>query len=175
MSEEALLIDVSSNNNVKLTMARSRHRPEPSVSYPCRTFDDLSQAIDKFLTTRNGRQLIGAAVSACGWEQDGGLAMPNDPFRIQRTWLREVLKIRRLNLVNDCVCIAMAVPLLRSDETIRICGNTGDDSQPKLLIGASFGLGSAYRQRRPEWRHHPARRRRPHRPAGYLGARKSGP
>ena len=143
MSEEALLIDVSSNNNVKLTMAQSRHRPEPSVTYPCRTFEDFNHAIDAFLRAKTDRPLDGAAVSACGWEQDGGLTMPNDPFRIQRTWLREVLNIRRLNLVNDCVCIAMSVPLLRSDETIRICGNDGDDTQPKLLVGASFGLGSA--------------------------------
>lgn len=143
MSEDALLIDVSSNNNVKLTMARSRHRPEPSTTYPCRTFEDFSQAVDTFLRAKTDRPLLGAAVSACGWEQDGGLAMPNDPFRIQREWLRDLLKIRRLNLVNDCVCIAMAVPLLRPDETVRICGHDGDDTQPKLLIGASFGLGSA--------------------------------
>ena len=143
MSEDALLIDVSSNNHVKLTMARSRHRPEPSATYPCRTFEDFSQAVDTFLTAKTDRPLMGAAVSACGWEQDGGLTMPNDSFRIQREWLRDLLKIRRLNLVNDCVCIAMAVPMLRADETIRICGSDGDDTQPKLLIGASFGLGSA--------------------------------
>lgn len=143
MSEEALLIDASGNNEVKLAMAKSRQRPEHSVSYPCRTFDDFSRAINDFLTQKSDRALIGAAVAACGWEQDGGLAMPNDPFRIQRDWLRDLLKIRRLNLVNDCVCKAMAVPLLRPDETLRICGGDGDHSQPRMLIGASFGLGSA--------------------------------
>ena len=143
MGEEALLVDVSSSHRVKLAMARTRQRPEPSVSYPCRNFDDFSQAAMDFLARENSPSLIGAAVSACGWEQDGGLTMPNDPFRIQRDWLRDLLQIRRLNLVNDCVCIAMAVPLLRPDETIRICGGDGDDLQAKLLIGASFGLGSA--------------------------------
>ena len=143
MSEEALFIDVSGNHRVKLAMARARQRPEQSVSYPCRTIDDFSQAVLGFLAEKNNPSLIGAAVSACGWEQDGGLTMPNDPFRIQRDWLRDLLHIRRLNLVNDCVCIAMAVPLLRPDETLRICGGEGDDLQTKLLIGASFGLGSA--------------------------------
>ena len=82
MAEDALLIDVSGNRKVKLTMTRSRHRPAPSVSYPCRSIDDLSFAIDDFLAKQGEVDLEGAAVSACGWEQDGELAMPNDPFRV---------------------------------------------------------------------------------------------
>ncbi|MBW8882341.1 MAG: glucokinase [Asticcacaulis sp.] len=143
MTEDALLIDVSANNTVKLTMAEPGQRPNASQSYPCHTIDDLQGAIDDFLAQQAEVQLIGAGVSACGWEQDGELAMPNDPFRVKRDWLREVLHIRRLNIVNDCVCLAMAVPELRPDETVRICGAEGDDRQPKLLIGASYGLGSA--------------------------------
>lgn len=143
MTEDALLIDVSANNLVRLALVESGRRPEPSVAYPCHTVEDLQAAIEDFVSKQPEMVLIGAAVSACGWEQDGELAMPNDPFRVKRDWLREVLHIRRLNIVNDCVCIAMAVPQLRHDETIRICGGYGDDSQPKLLIGASFGLGSA--------------------------------
>ena len=143
MTDEALLIDVSDANLLRLSTARSRQRPEPSVVYPCRTLEDFSRAIDAYLSTRPSRDLIGAAVCACGWEQDGGLAMPNDPFRVQRDWLRERLNIRRLNLVNDCVSVAMSVQLLRGDETVKICGDNGQAFQAKLLVGASVGLGSA--------------------------------
>ena len=143
MSDEALLIDVSDANLLRLSTARPRHRPEPSVAYPCRTLEDFSQAIDDYLSARPGYELVGAAVCACGWEQDGGLAMPNDPFRVQRDWLRERLNIRRLNLVNDCVSVAMSVQLLRPDETVKICGDNGQAFQAKLLVGASVGLGSA--------------------------------
>lgn len=143
MIDEALLIDVSDANLLRLAITRSRQRPEPSVSYPCRSITDFSEAVKDYLSARSGHELIGAAVCACGWEQDGGLAMPNDPFRVQRDWLRELLNIRRLNLVNDCVSVAMSVQLLRADETIKICGDDGQAFQAKLLVGASVGLGSA--------------------------------
>jgi glucokinase len=143
MTDEALLIDVSDANLLRLTVTRPRQRPEPSVLYPCRTVADFSNAVKDYLSKRPNPDLIGAAVCACGWEQDGGLAMPNDPFRVQRDWLRELLNIRRLNLVNDCVSVAMSVQLLRPDETLKICGDNGQAFQAKLLIGASVGLGSA--------------------------------
>lgn len=143
MTDEALLIDVSDANLIRLSITRPRQRPEPSALYPCRSVEDFSQAIKDYLSARPDRDLIGAAVCACGWEQDGGLAMPNDPFRVQRDWLRELLNIRRLNLVNDCVTLAMSVQLLRPDETIKICGDDGQAFQAKLLVGASIGLGSA--------------------------------
>ncbi len=143
MIDEALLIDVSDANLLRLAITRPRQRPEPSVPYPCRSIEDFSQAVNDYLSARPDRELIGAAVCACGWEQDGGLAMPNDPFRVQRDWLRELLNIRRLNLVNDCVSVAMSVQLLRPDETIKICGDNGQAFQTKLLVGASVGLGSA--------------------------------
>ena len=143
MSEEALLIDVSGNDRVKLALTQSRRRPKLASSYPCTGTADFTRAIEDFLAKSSDYNLVGAAVSACGWEQDGGLAMPNDSFRIQREWLRDFLKIRRLNLVNDCVCIAMAVEHLEPNETVKICGGEGDAAQPKLLIGASFGLGEA--------------------------------
>jgi len=141
MTDEALLIDVSDANLLRLAVTRPRQRPEPSVPYPCRSIEDFSHAVKDYLSKRPDHDLVGAAMCACGWEQDGGPAMPNDPFRVQRDWLRELLNIRRLNLVNDCVSVARSVQLLRPDETLKICGDNGQAFQAKLLIGASVGLG----------------------------------
>ena len=143
MTDKALLIDVSDANLLRITTAGPRQRPEPSALYPCTSIDDFSQGVDAYLSARPREDLIGAAVSACGWELDGGLAMPNDPFRVQRDWLRERLNVRRLNLVNNCVSMAMAVQLLRPDDTLKVCGDDGQAFQAKLLIGVSLGLGSA--------------------------------
>ena len=143
MSEDALLIDVSGDNDVKLALTQARSRPEQSSTYPCHNTAEFTDAVNDFLSKSSVTHLVGAAIAACGWEQDDDLAMPNESFRIRREWMRDFLKTRRVNLVNDCVSIAMAVELLRPDETLRICGNDGIPSQPKLLIGAFFGLGSA--------------------------------
>src|SRR5690606_23035809 len=80
--------------------------------------------------------------SACGWENDGGLSMPNHNYTVKRNWLQERLNVKRVHLVNDCVSKAMAVEHLRPDERVVICGPEADPYQMRALVGSSLGLGT---------------------------------
>ncbi|MDC7682949.1 glucokinase [Asticcacaulis sp. BYS171W] len=138
-----LLSDLSNSAYMKLALAHPGERPELSTLYPCKSLEEFNGSVVDFLEAHGNPDLIGAAVSACGWEVGGGLSMPNHGYRMERSDLRELLNIQRLHIVNDCVSRAMAVERLFDSEVIKVCGGQGEDGLTKALIGSGRGLGVA--------------------------------
>lgn len=143
MAQTVLLSDLSNTSYMKLALARPGERPEDTTRYPCKSLEEFNGSVLDFMETHGNPTLMGAALSASGWEVDGGFAMPNHGFRVHRTELRELLNIQRLHIVNDCVSRAMAVERLHGGEVVKICGGDGDDTLAKAMVGAGRGLGLA--------------------------------
>ncbi|MBW8881245.1 MAG: glucokinase [Asticcacaulis sp.] len=143
MGEFVLLSDISNGAYLKLALARRGERPDETEYFPCDSLDEFKASITGFLKAHDSPRLVGAAISAGGWEQAGVMAMPNHRFNISRTGMREFLEIQRLNLVNDCVAKALAVPRLEAGERVRICGGEPMDEQVIGVISAHRGLGQA--------------------------------
>jgi glucokinase len=143
MGEYVLLSDISNGICLKLALARRGERPDDTQQFPCETWDDFQASITDFLKAHDNPRLMGAAISAGGWEDRGNMAMPNHRFSINRTEVREFLNIQRLNLVNDCVAKALAIPRLESTERLKICGGDAMDEQVMAVISAHRGLGQA--------------------------------
>ena len=143
MGDYVLLCDISNGSNQKLALARRGERPGGTEYFPCDSLEEFQGSISRFLKARGVPKLAGAAISAGGWEHGGVMAMPNHRFDINRGDMRDFLDIQRLNLVNDFVAKALAIPHLMSSERVQICGGEPIEEQVIAVIGAHRGLGQA--------------------------------
>jgi len=143
MDDYILLSDISHADYQKLALTRRGERPQETTHYVCRDLDEFKSAIQQFLEASDCSSLAGAAISAAGWETQGVISLPNHGFSVSRAEMREFLDVRRLNLVNDLVATALAVPRLEGFEREQICGGPPAEDQVIGVLGANLGLGQA--------------------------------
>jgi glucokinase len=143
MSAPVLYGDLSKYGQVTLALGRAGKAADTFERFPCDSLEQLEDSLATFLRRQDALELDAAAFSACGWEQAGGLSMPNHRFSISREWLKDVLRIKRLHLVNDCVAMAMSVEHGGGGDLVEIHPAQGDDHAVKALIAAGIGLGTA--------------------------------
>ena len=74
-------------------------------------------------------------------ERGGVIRLPNHGFSISRGDMRDFLSIQRVNLVNDFVAKALAIPRLRESERQQICGGEPMEEQVIAVLGPHNGLG----------------------------------
>jgi len=143
MDDYILLSDISHADYQKLALTRRGERPQETTHYVCRNLEEFKTAIKQFMEASACESLAGAAISAAGWENHGVISMPNHGFAVSRAEMREFLDVRRLNLVNNLVATALAVPRLESFEREQICGGAPAEEQVIGVLGANLGLGQA--------------------------------
>jgi glucokinase len=143
MDDYILLSDISHADYQKLALTRRGERPLETTHFVCRDLGEFKAAIKEFLEASACDTLAGAAISAAGWENHGVVSLPNHGFTISRADMREFLDVRRLNLVNDLVATALAVPRLETFEREQICGGVPAEEQVIGVLGANLGLGQA--------------------------------
>jgi len=136
-----LLSDISNGSSLKLALARRGERPKEASYYACNSLESYRTAISDFLDAHDRPRLAGAAISAAGWERGGVIKLPNHGFSIDRAEMRDFLGIQRINLVNDFVAKALAIPRLHEGESEKICGGEPMDEQVIAVIGPHNGLG----------------------------------
>jgi len=138
---QVFYIDFSADNSVRMAVAPPRERPPAPFICTCTSLEDLDREIGGFLAAQGEPDLIGAALSICGWEREGVFEMPNHSYSIERDWIRTRLNISRVHLVNDIVAAALAIDLLDASELTPICVGRPDPSQPKALVALGRSLG----------------------------------
>lgn len=142
MTRQALYIDFSADNSVRLAMAEPGLRPPPSHLTHCYSLAELDGAITGYLADNGNPQLIGAGLSVCGWERGGAFEMPNHTYRIERAWVRERLGVNRVHLINDTVASALAIERLGDDERMTLHPGHDDPTQMKAMIAVGRSLGT---------------------------------
>ena len=143
MPARVLYGDLSKYGHVTLAIGKDGSAPETYERFDCTSLEQLEDDLAAFLRAQDALDLDAAAFSACGWEQAGGLSMHNHNFSISRTWLKDILRIQRLHLVNDCVAMAMSVDHGTLGDMVEIHAAPGEDMHVKALIAAGIGLGTA--------------------------------
>ena len=143
MNKQILLIDISNGIYAKLAIVQRAGLRTACELYTANSLDELKQAISAFLAAHDHPEIGGAAISAGGWDENGVMSMPNHPFSIRREDFRELLGISRVNLVNDCVAKALAVPYLELGDLLQISGGEVGADLPRALINVTNGLGVA--------------------------------
>ncbi len=142
MPAQVFYVDFSADNSVRMALgARGQRPPAPSVS-TCMSLDDLDREIGAFLAAHDDPELMGAALSICGWERDGVFEMPNHSYSIEREWIRTRLNVTRVHLVNDIVAAALAIDLLDASELSIVSPGKPDPNRPKALIALGRSLGT---------------------------------
>ncbi|MDC7676721.1 glucokinase [Asticcacaulis machinosus] len=143
MGDPVLLCDLSIGSHVNLALAEAGQRPEDAAQYECTGRDALDGAILDFLKRKDNPRLKGAAISSRGWEDGGIIHLPDGNLTISRTELRELLDVQRVNLVNNFVARALAIPSLRRNERSKICGGDNAEETVIAVLGPHYGLGLA--------------------------------
>ncbi len=143
MTDRVLLCDFSFGSYMKLALGTPGLRPgEPSL-YAIGGRKDFDEAITDFLSAHGNPSLIGAALASRGWELKGKIQLPEKGLTLDRDDLRRLAGVQRVNLVNNFVARAMAIPRLRPDERVQVCGGEAMEEQVIAVLGPHFGLGQA--------------------------------
>jgi glucokinase len=122
-------------------------RPEPIETHTFMTlaFSDLGDMVAEFLAgVGAGREPIDAASFGVAGPVVGTCAqLTNVPWRADATRLRDRLSIPRVNLLNDLVALAHAVPVLEASELQSLQQGRMAPDGNMALIAAGTGLGEA--------------------------------
>lgn len=143
MSDHVLLCDFTFGSYIKLALGQPGRRPEPATLHACADRDEFDRSVLEFLKARGDPKLIGVAISSRGWERQGVLQLPDDTLTIARDEVRQLLGVKRLNLVNNFVARALAIPHLKASEREKLCGGAPMDEQVIAVLGPHHGLGLA--------------------------------
>jgi len=143
MPDSVLLCDFSIGATVHMALARPGVRPGPAAQYACPNREAFDAAVREFLAANGNQTLMGAAISSRGWERGGVIQLPQAGMTISREGLRDLLGVKRVNLVNNFVARALAVPRLHANEVEKICGQTAMEEQVIAVLGPHHGLGLA--------------------------------
>ncbi len=143
MSDQVLLCDLSLAPQVGVSLATPGRRPDQVSRFTCTTKAHFDDSVRAFLADRQEPALMGAALSARGWEQNNELHLQGLDFSLDRDDIRSLLGVQRVNFVNNFVARALAVPQLRRSEKIQICGGEVKDDHAIAVLGPHHGLGLA--------------------------------
>lgn len=143
MSDQVLLCDLSLAPQIGVSLATPGHRPDQVSRFTCATKAHFDDNVRAFLAERQEPALMGAAMSARGWEQSNELHLKGLDFSLDRDDIRSLLGVQRVNFVNNFVARALAVPQLRRNEKVQICGGEVNDDHAIAVLGPHHGLGLA--------------------------------
>jgi len=143
MRSMALLCDLSLAPEVALAFTAEDGKLHALRRITCPTREAFDEAVAAYLRDQGAPVLDGAAISARGWEDREGLHLIGVDFSIDRPAMRDLLQVRRVNVINNFVARALAVPRLKRDEKVKICGGEAYDDHALAVLGPHFGLGLA--------------------------------
>lgn len=144
MTDHILLCDFSFGSYMKLALGVPGRRPSDATLYSYHSKKDFDEAVVDFLAAHDRPALIGAALSSRGWERRGAIQLPEKGLlSLSRDDVRHLLSIQRVNLVNNFVARALAIPRLRESESVKLCGNEPLGEQVIAVLGPHHGLGLA--------------------------------
>ncbi|MGA9658041.1 MAG: glucokinase [Asticcacaulis sp.] len=141
MTRFVLLSNMTNPNYLRLAVSKPGERARDIAQYACKGLDSFKTAIRDYLDAQGSPELFGAAISVPGWDRQGVVQLPNHGFSIDRQDMREFLQTQRVNLINDFVALALAVPRLEPNEYVKICGGDAIPEQVMAVIGPHTGLG----------------------------------
>lgn len=110
----------------------------------CADHPDLAAAVENYLAGVGG---VGrpsrACVAVAGPVAGDTFRLTNASWSFSVSATRRALGLEQLGLVNDFSALALALPLLREDELLRIGAAAADPGLPMAVVGPGTGLGVA--------------------------------
>lgn len=142
-SQQINLVADIGGTNIRLAITENNNITE-IVTYQCAEFPSLIDVIHHYI---EAKQLTNASINACLAiacpADDDLISMTNLPWQFSQKELKTELKLNKLMLINDYTAIAMAIPLLTSEQKVKIGGGEAIANKPIAVCGPGTGLGVA--------------------------------
>jgi glucokinase len=141
-----LLVGDIGGTRTRLALATPEHGPRKLLvarDFRSSDFAGLEPVVDAFLASADGRPTL-ACFSVAGPVVAGRARLTNLPWDIEETALAKDLGLSRVDLLNDLLCMAQAVPHLRPDESEVINAGEALAHTPIAVIAPGTGLGEAF-------------------------------
>jgi glucokinase len=136
-----LLGDVG-GTNARLALQACPGAPiEALAKFRCGDFESLEALLRCYLAQTDRPRPQSAAIGIANPIEGDQVRMTNNTWRFSIESLRQALGLQRLLFINDFAALALALPLLRSDELRPIGGGTAVSGAPLALLGPGTGLG----------------------------------
>jgi len=114
------------------------------LTLPCSNFAGPAEAAQAYLRAVNPPVVPDRAAFAVACPILGdGVSMTNHAWRFSIEEVRQRLGLKRLDVVNDFIAVALAVPLLQPDDQELIKEGQGDPTAPIVVLGPGTGLGAS--------------------------------
>lgn len=141
MSDQTLVADIG-GTHVRFGLADAEARIRRESTLYCADYSGPAAATEEYLTGLDRSQSPDRAVFAIASPVTGDrVEMTNHvwDFSIEETRIR--LELSTLRVVNDFTALALALPVLRSDEVRRVKDGDRQTHAPIAVLGPGTGLG----------------------------------
>jgi glucokinase len=130
-------------NLALFTEASGVREPIREATLPSGRFETLEDLVEEFLQEVDRRPRR-AAFGVAGPVVEGAARITNLPWHISEDRLARRLELERVDLVNDLVAIAKAVPALEPEDTLTLNDGEPVERGPIAVVAPGTGLGEAY-------------------------------
>jgi glucokinase len=96
------------------------------------------EAARAYLGERKVREAVFAVATPVGADR---IKFTNSPWTFSIEATRKALGLERLEVINDFTAQALAIPVLREEDRMQICGGAPVAGEPIAVIGPGTGLG----------------------------------
>lgn len=109
--------------------------------YLCNDFDTIEDAIRAYFNDNSATQFTSGCVAiACPVNNDW-VAMTNHTWAFSQVQLRQALSLDALHVINDFTAVAHSLPVLSSDQVVKIGGGSAQEHGNIAVFGPGTGLG----------------------------------
>ncbi|MBU2710651.1 glucokinase [Zooshikella harenae] len=108
----------------------------------CKDYDNIDQAITHYLAQQSASPDKACLAFACP-VHNAQVHMTNNHWHFDKQTLKASLGLQQLRVINDFTALALALPVLPSEDLCQVGEGKVVDDKPKLVLGPGTGMGVA--------------------------------
>lgn len=142
MTAPRLIADIGGTNARFALVAPGARQAEQPLLLPCAAFPGPAEAARHYLERVAPAEMPRRAAFAVASPVLGDrVVLTNHVWQFSVTALRDELALDRLDVVNDFIAVALAVPLLEAQDKVAVGDGRADPASPIAVLGPGTGLG----------------------------------
>ena len=134
-----LLVDIGGTYTRCALLLEDGERPESVEVLKNEDWADPVLLLKHYL--ERVEQATSALIAVAGPVTEGSAQLTNLDWRFEEAALAAALELDAVHLINDFAAMALSIPSLEPDETLRIGGGEAQSDAPIALLGPGTGLG----------------------------------
>jgi len=143
MDMSGMIADIG-GTNIRLALVSEDGGIDNALALRCADFPTLAAACEAYLhTVAPGRHPARAALAVASPVSGDRIKMTNHVWSFSIEETRRHLGLETLDVINDFIAVALAIPHLGPGDVVRIGGGDTNPHAPIGVIGAGTGLGVA--------------------------------